>query len=704
MNIFVGQQKNDQLLAAHTYANVESKSLVINVPNDPYNLVHFGASEIVTFKEKVEDEEARESEKSKQTSPCDSPSDMSHLLSSPSNAQTISTSQASNNNLSSSHEYPDDLNPFGDEEENEEEAVNETDHSVSESMNGSLNTSKLIGDNSTDCSKINGGVKLPVKEHTPSSRSNNSSSVSCNISGRSDAMNVLPDESFTRGSMISHTSPSNNSLDSTPKSIAGKMSTPIPKPRSLRGTGSIVTANKSSDSTTPLPLIPDEGHPSMTSYRSDRSETDSMNKSTKSLYPDDLNPFGSEGEAGEEEEESPRHVNKSAKKPGDSSLNPFDEEDDNNDEYDELLNPFSDSHDDKSDKVPPPISSGKSTPYELRGKVFTCRKKASSPQEAPSMNPVPKPRTSLFVSANSSHRQSSPCALRRETKSTGHLTPSRNSYRVSRPHLPPPPAPADLAKCLDDVHISPDSPSSGRRRKPPAPKPPSPLNVASMSSLASSLANSSANLDANSLHSVGSNCSPTSSPRRLSSANASANNESDAATATSSIPIKVPRKKRQAPAPPKAIRRTVIDSIESIQANLNEIGDELANVANQFKPLEEYFANNPAAESPDVDNKIYKYLQLARETCTLARRQEELMYARREHKLEQEHADLEYEIRQIELVPAFKRTAEQESKSQELLTRLIEVIDQRNEVVEAMTKINKRYVFTSITTIFICVR
>lgn len=61
--------------------------------------------------------------------------------------------------------------------------------------------------------------------------------------------------------------------------------------------------------------------------------------------------------------------------------------------------------------------------------------------------------------------------------------------------------------------------------------------------------------------------------------------------------------------------------------------------------------------------------------------------------MEQEHADIEFEIRDIEIKPHFKRTPEDDERVQQLLQRLIEVIDERNDVVENMTRINKRYLY-----------
>jgi hypothetical protein len=191
------------------------------------------------------------------------------------------------------------------------------------------------------------------------------------------------------------------------------------------------------------------------------------------------------------------------------------------------------------------------------------------------------------------------------------------------------------------------------------------------------------------------------------------NNSLNSSGLLSTIVQRPPRKKRPAPAPPSAIRRTVVGSLDEIHEEISNIGDRLLEIQTQVSELESELVNNLTTvsvtaksvddghverqlrtHSPDEEEYrqqlIYQYLNLAKETCILARKQEELMYQKREHKLEEQHADLEYEIRAFELIPPFKRTPEDEDKIQQLINRLIEIIDQRNDVVENMTKINKR--------------
>ena len=90
----------------------------------------------------------------------------------------------------------------------------------------------------------------------------------------------------------------------------------------------------------------------------------------------------------------------------------------------------------------------------------------------------------------------------------------------------------------------------------------------------------------------------------------------------------------------------------------------------------------PSAARPTVTG-VSEFLELSRETCTVARSQEELMYQRTEHQLEQELADLEYQIRSIDLIPDFKRKEQDAKRSRDLISRLVDVIDQRNDFVDS---------------------
>ncbi|XP_050068223.1 MICAL-like protein 1 [Anopheles maculipalpis] len=90
------------------------------------------------------------------------------------------------------------------------------------------------------------------------------------------------------------------------------------------------------------------------------------------------------------------------------------------------------------------------------------------------------------------------------------------------------------------------------------------------------------------------------------------------------------------------------------------------------------------ANSKEVEDLIMQLFELVNEKNELFRRQAELMYLRRMHRLEQEQADLEYEIRLLMAQPERNKTDSDKEKEEALIARLVEIVQQRNEVVERL--------------------
>jgi hypothetical protein len=57
---------------------------------------------------------------------------------------------------------------------------------------------------------------------------------------------------------------------------------------------------------------------------------------------------------------------------------------------------------------------------------------------------------------------------------------------------------------------------------------------------------------------------------------------------------------------------------------------------------------------------------------------------RRQQRLEEEHADLEYQIRCLMDVPEHTKTDSDKAREEELIQRLVEVVERRNEIVECL--------------------
>ncbi|XP_053679929.1 MICAL-like protein 1 [Anopheles nili] len=90
------------------------------------------------------------------------------------------------------------------------------------------------------------------------------------------------------------------------------------------------------------------------------------------------------------------------------------------------------------------------------------------------------------------------------------------------------------------------------------------------------------------------------------------------------------------------------------------------------------------SNSKEVEDLIMQLFELVNEKNELFRRQAELMYLRRMHRLEQEQADLEYEIRLLMAQPERNKTDSDKEKEEALIARLVEIVQLRNEVVECL--------------------
>jgi len=75
---------------------------------------------------------------------------------------------------------------------------------------------------------------------------------------------------------------------------------------------------------------------------------------------------------------------------------------------------------------------------------------------------------------------------------------------------------------------------------------------------------------------------------------------------------------------------------------------------------------------------------LVNEKNDLFRRQTELMYMKRDHRLEEEHADIEHQVRVLMAKPDAQRTDEDKAREEGLIERLMAVVAQRNEIVDCL--------------------
>ena len=347
-------------------------------------------------------------------------------------------------------------------------------------------------------------------------------------------------------------------------------------------------------------------------------------------YPDHLNPFGSDEE--EDEDGESKHVTLSSKKAAKpekkddypDDLNPFadsnDEEEQESidtkidkiskntsavDDYDESLNPFADDDDDQH--------------YE--------QQKSSTPSR---VIPAPMPRISLTRINQSNLNQASTSQLFNHSSTSSpnrSLTPEAGRWKSNKKRRAPEPpttatssanASMNNSMNLGDAtsltsYSNPVTPEFKRRQ--------SLASVSKQSSLLGSATNSTNNLNGRQFDSL------SDADRSMSASFSSTGRMGPNFSRSSGSLPRSYRKKKKAPPIPIPTRRIVNFSLEELLAEVNEIGDRLAENQSALKELERRFeANCNELTKGKLKKMVFEYLNLLSVQCALAKRQEELMY------------------------------------------------------------------------------
>lgn len=176
-------------------------------------------------------------------------------------------------------------------------------------------------------------------------------------------------------------------------------------------------------------------------------------------------------------------------------------------------------------------------------------------------------------------------------------------------------------------------------------------------------------------------------------------------------PRPIPAKRQVKKLPRKAINSELID-IEIKQTELERQGVDLEKTIRELceksdKERAEAGLDNNDRDSlgPEAEDLIVQLFELVNEKNELFRRQTELMYMKREHRLEEEHADIEHQvshditlllfikilnadlitqIRVLMAKPDALRTDEDKRLEDKLIERLMAIVSQRNEIVDCM--------------------
>ena len=164
-------------------------------------------------------------------------------------------------------------------------------------------------------------------------------------------------------------------------------------------------------------------------------------------------------------------------------------------------------------------------------------------------------------------------------------------------------------------------------------------------------------------------------------------------------------KKRKGPAPPRPIpakrqvkklpRKAVNQELREIEARQQELEVNGVVLEKQIRELMSKsdaertesgleIGNDRDSLGPEVEDAIIQLFDLVNEKNDLFRRQTVLLYMKREQRLEEEHAELEHQIRVLMAKSDALRTEEDKNREEKLISRLVSVVAQRNEIVDCL--------------------
>lgn len=146
------------------------------------------------------------------------------------------------------------------------------------------------------------------------------------------------------------------------------------------------------------------------------------------------------------------------------------------------------------------------------------------------------------------------------------------------------------------------------------------------------------------------------------------------------------KNKRNAPPLPVNFKRQVSGSIEAIEEELNMIGDRLAELELESNACQDELKRSYQVNGTEFAIARAKFVEIIRMKNSISRRQKELMYRKREITLDKNHSDIEYELRMIGNKQSSNHTPEDDSREKELLTKLVEIVEEKNDIVENLNR------------------
>ncbi|KAK5926986.1 hypothetical protein CgunFtcFv8_022516 [Champsocephalus gunnari] len=128
--------------------------------------------------------------------------------------------------------------------------------------------------------------------------------------------------------------------------------------------------------------------------------------------------------------------------------------------------------------------------------------------------------------------------------------------------------------------------------------------------------------------------------------------------------------------------------VEDIHGEMGQLERQLDELEQRGVELEKKLRDNPNDE--DEEHLLVDWFTLIHEKHLLVRREAELVYTAKQQNLEERQADVEYELRCLLNKPEKDWTEEDKSRDQELMSELVTIIEQRNQIVNNMDQDRQR--------------
>ncbi|KAG1668722.1 MICAL-like protein 2 [Nymphon striatum] len=372
---------------------------------------------------------------------------------------------------------------------------------------------------------------------------------------------------------------------------------------------------------------------SLNPFESDEEE-ETQQESQSESYPDTKNPFGDS----EDEEDTYLTPVKTEK----MSTNPFGDSDDDDQENNKPddSNPFGDDDDDESN------TDTQADDSWIQSVFGTNTLKPTTQQF--SSKPVPKPRSRTL--SNSPIKSGSGTLSRKKKRAP--LPPGVNST----PEISPKPSPR-LKKSIQ----APSPPPRTNRTNSDLKTPPSKLSTPK---IVNKTCNQSETKDYKCSH------------------------ESSIPNTPTKLEFGYWKKKKKAPPIPVTVKRQISNiPIKELQQELAAIDEKQSELELAGVEIEKRIRDMSEEEaSKEEEDLIMQLFDLVNKKNALFRRQSDLMYLKRQNRLEEEHTELEYQFRLLMQRPAHLKTDFDKGKEEELLTRLLEVVELRNDIIESQER------------------